>query len=81
VGQQLAYGRAEGLAAALADEFIPVKDAQTRVEDDDPHLDLFNQGSSKIQRAAFHDVARFFAVERLAGVEIRFVSYFVVRSV
>ncbi|MNN43040.1 hypothetical protein D3C81_1572560 [compost metagenome] len=53
-------GLPQGLAAALADEVVPVKDAQVAIEDDDAHLDMLNQGTGKIQRAAFHDIARFF---------------------
>ncbi|MCY1419005.1 hypothetical protein D9M71_345800 [compost metagenome] len=79
--QWLVQGLAQGLATALADEGVPMKDAQVAVEEDDAHLDMLNQGTGKIQRAAFHDIARFFCYGTVGWVEFWRLSGFVVRSV
>ncbi|MCY1294827.1 hypothetical protein D9M70_441420 [compost metagenome] len=79
--QRPVQGLPQGLAAALADEVVPVKDAQVAIEDDDAHLDMLNQGTGKIQRAAFHDIARFFCCGTVGWVEFRRMYGFVVRSV
>ncbi|BAU73541.1 hypothetical protein ppKF707_3756 [Metapseudomonas furukawaii] len=35
-----------------------MEDVQIPVEEDDTHLDLLDQGTRKIDRAAIHDIAR-----------------------